>query len=149
MDGAGALTGDWCMGNGGITIALSDGTVSSSDWKCTVVMEGPLETSCQDECIDLDSMSPSECTTQYNDYADCWSESFCPEATMRWSSATEYTTDEVGYGISPNSPALDYPNVCSGLDATSTEQIYIDEGCVPSEKDWGDAVPIWTDDLGM
>eukprot|EP00486_Rosalina_sp_Unknown_P000399 CAMPEP_0201564796 /NCGR_PEP_ID=MMETSP0190_2-20130828/3378_1 /ASSEMBLY_ACC=CAM_ASM_000263 /TAXON_ID=37353 /ORGANISM="Rosalina sp." /LENGTH=281 /DNA_ID=CAMNT_0047981455 /DNA_START=80 /DNA_END=925 /DNA_ORIENTATION=+ len=149
MDGTGITwTGDWCMGDGGILMHLSDGTVTSSDWKCTVVMEGPLETACQDECIDLDVMSPSQCTVQYNEYPSCWNETICSSEDS-WLSATEYTIDDVGMGRTPDSSSFDYPNVCSGLDATSTEEIYQNEGCDPRDKDWGDAVPIWTSDLDL
>ena len=101
------------MGDGGIIIQLSDGTVTSSDWRCKVVMEGPLESECQTEC----AATPSQCTVQNNLYPSCWNETSCPDATY-WSSAKEYTTDDIDWSL-------------------------------PSDMDWGDAVPIWTSDLGM
>ena len=132
-------------------MVLSDGTVTSSDWKCSVVMEGPNEAACQNECLD-NSLSPSMCTVTYNSYPECWKTLSCTEADA-WSPATEYTQDQIGWGRSPDKDpetfGYTYPAVCSGLEATSTEQIYQTEGCVPADKDWGSSVPIWTGDLGL
>ena len=133
---------------------LSDGTVTSSDWRCTVVHEGPNESICQGgECI-AQNMRPSECTASTNSYPECWYETECPAADS-WTSATEYSQDTMGWGRSPNSDpekfGYTYPEVCSGLTATSTSDIYETEGCVPKDKFETDSTstPIWTSDLGM
>ena len=131
---------------------------------CYVVMEGPINTACQvaDEspaCIP-NNESPSQCSVQYNQPPSCWNETICSSATITngWVNATEYTTSDIGWGRSPNTDpekyGYTYPAVCSGLNATSTTQIYQTQGCVPADIDTlsgaqGSAVPMWTDDLGM
>jgi len=146
--------GGWCVGDGGIRIALSDGTVSGSNWMCYVVMEGPLETACQGECLSMDT-DPNSCTVQYNSYPSCWNATTCSSATTAngWVYATEYTVDDIGYGRPPNSNpetyGYTYPAVCSGLDATTTTVEYQTEGCIPADKNWGSSVPMWTSDLNL
>ena len=132
-------------------MSLSDGTDTSSNWKCMVVMEGPLESSCQTECI-ANNMSPTDCTVTYNQYPDCWSATECAAADS-WSAATEYTQDDIGWGRAPSKDPETFgytnPEVCSGLDATSTIPIYETEGCDPAGKDWGSSIPIWAGDLSL
>ena len=132
-------------------MSLSDGTKTSSDWKCMVIMEGPNESSCRNDCIPND-VSPTTCTVTYNEYPDCWSATECAAADS-WSAAKEYTQDQIRWGRAPSKDPQIYgytnPEVCSGLDATSTIPIYQNEGCDPAEKDWGSSVPIWTNDLGL
>ena len=73
---------------------------------CYVVMEGPTTTACRvaDEspaCI-ANSEKPSQCSVQYNQYPSCWNETICSSVTIAngWVNATEYTTDDIGWGRS-------------------------------------------------
>eukprot|EP00485_Elphidium_margaritaceum_P009898 CAMPEP_0202686662 /NCGR_PEP_ID=MMETSP1385-20130828/2412_1 /ASSEMBLY_ACC=CAM_ASM_000861 /TAXON_ID=933848 /ORGANISM="Elphidium margaritaceum" /LENGTH=304 /DNA_ID=CAMNT_0049341283 /DNA_START=23 /DNA_END=937 /DNA_ORIENTATION=- len=133
----------WCLGDGGIIMALSDGTVTSSSWKCAVLMEGPDNTECSSitECLDQ-SLSPSVCTVTYNDIPSCWNATECAEADS-WSAPTEYTQSDIGWGRPPDAEGYGYvyPDICG------SNPIYESEGCKPADKDWGAASFIWTSDL--
>eukprot|EP01084_Bolivina_argentea_P133122 234922_1 len=138
--------GGTCLGDGGIRIKLSDGTISNSNWKCFIVMEGPYETStCSytNECTN----NPDTCTVQYNDYPSCWNQTTCVAATS-WQAATTYDNID-GCGV----PTEDYE--CCGLQDTYTQTdkdncaaIY-PSGCGPCQLDWGDASYMWTGDLNL
>ena len=130
---------DTCLGDGGIRISLSDGTVSNSSWKCYIYMEGPTN---PNECglFDKDCTENGKtCTVQYNTLPECWNMTTCDTSTTGWVSATEYTEDRVGWGSPPNpsdcgDPAV-YPN-----------------GCKPQDVNWleyGASSFIWTGDLGI
>mmetsp|Transcript_21081 Transcript_21081/g.33685 ORF Transcript_21081/g.33685 Transcript_21081/m.33685 type:complete len:296 (+) Transcript_21081:58-945(+) len=133
----------WCLGDGGIYIALSDGTVTSSDWKCTVLMEGPTNSACTSitECLDK-ALQPSICSVTWNSVPSCWNQTICAEADS-WSAATEYDGTTVGWGRPPDAEGYGYtyPDICG------SNTIYTTEGCKPADKDWGAAKPIWTSDL--
>ena len=129
---------DTCLGDGGIRISLSDGTVSNSDWKCYIYMEGPTN---PNECglFDKDCTENGKaCTVQYNTLPECWNKTTCDTSTTGWVSATEYTEDRVGWGSPPN------PSDC-GDTATYPN------GCKPQDVNWseyGESSFIWTSDLG-
>jgi len=141
----------WCVGDGGIRMKLSDGTVTSSEWKCMVVHEGPVEETCKGECLAM-NLNPSICTTTTNEYPSCWNEAECSAADS-WTSATEISQDTMGWGRSPSSDIekfdYTYPAVCSGLSATSTTEFYQENGCIPADqfRDDTTSTPIWTSDL--
>jgi hypothetical protein len=133
----------WCLGDGGIILSLSDGTVSGSDWKCTVLMEGPDNTECASitECLD-NALDPSICTVTYNSVPTCWNETSCAEADS-WSAANTYDPSAIGWGRPPDADGYGYvyPDICG------SNPIYTTEGCKPADKDWGQAQFIWTSDL--
>eukprot|EP00483_Globobulimina_turgida_P000677 UN00677 len=138
--------GGTCLGDGGIRIKLSDGTISSTDWKCFIVMEGPYvinDCSYSNECTN----DPDACTVTYNDYPSCWNQTTCVAADS-WSSATTYDNVD-GWGVPTENEQ------CCGVQTTYT-QAEIDAcaaiyptGCNPGQFDWGAAEFMWTGDLNL
>ena len=130
---------DTCLGDGGLRISLSDGTVSNSSWKCYVYMEGPIN---RNECglYDRDCTNyGKECIVQYNELPECWNKKICDISDDKWITATEYTDKRVGWGKPPKDTdcgdASVYPN-----------------GCDPRDVNWleyGESKFIWTNDLSM
>eukprot|EP01084_Bolivina_argentea_P026574 49417_1 len=78
-----------CLGDGGIRISLSDGTVSNTDWKCFIAMQGPInpiECGINNDC----TTKGSQCIVQYNETPICWNQTICDMSNLDWMNATEY-----------------------------------------------------------
>jgi hypothetical protein len=84
------------LGDGALLAEFSDGTVTSANWKAYVATFGPTDASVSSGCS---SSNLSPCAVQDNGIPDNWyTESF---DDSEWSAATEYTTNEAGWGMSP------------------------------------------------
>eukprot|EP01083_Nonionella_stella_P089189 248822_1 len=127
---------DTCLGDGGIRISLSDGTVSNANWKCFVEMEGPINP-IQCGLNDGDcTPTGTQCRVQYNTVPSCWNETICDTTSDQWQIASEYADELIGFGKLKNGQIMD----CG-------EDI---ECSLAREVDWfeyGLSTFIWTSDL--
>jgi len=126
-----------CVGDGGLRLVLSDGTVSGKGWKKFTFFFGPtnLET-----CLPGVDINDGErnCNSENGMNLDnpCTCESFpIPEGwylpvfdDSAWEAVTLYTDEEVGWGRAPG------PD--SGL-------------LNPRDVDWQDSVFMWASDLDL
>jgi len=126
-----------CVGDGGLRLVLSDGTVSGSFWKRFTFFYGPINL---EEClpgVDLnDGMRNCDNENGMNLEAPC----VCQSSTIpegwylpgfddsEWEQVTLYTDEEVGWGRAPD------PD--SGL-------------LNPRDVDWQDSVFMWASDLDL
>eukprot|EP01098_Paradermamoeba_levis_P003949 TRINITY_DN1736_c0_g1_i1.p1 TRINITY_DN1736_c0_g1~~TRINITY_DN1736_c0_g1_i1.p1 ORF type:complete len:865 (-),score=267.51 TRINITY_DN1736_c0_g1_i1:60-2654(-) len=90
------------LGDGGFRAIFSDGTISSSDWKCQVINYGPDPYRCCDNWNQTKACSgKGQCCCQTTNlaYDDNWYTSGYNFSS--WAKAKEYTTDELGWGTPP------------------------------------------------
>ena len=89
--------GNQQMGDGGFIAQITNtGTseiiaVSNSDWKCSVIHEAPLDTSCANESNPVAGVAPCEFTS--SDEPSNWKSSDYDDSA--WSNATEHTVADV------------------------------------------------------
>lgn len=79
------------LGDGSLRILLSDGTVSSTDWKCMTTSYGPTQESIDAGCS---STNLDACELSYTDVPDGWTLSTFDDSD--WDYATLYTEQEAG-----------------------------------------------------
>ena len=95
---------------------FSDGTVTNGEWKCKTIMYGPID---PEDCIpnynESYHFTPPECKSNtnedekgrlcrvnYYDYTTEWIDTDFDDRGGGWNRATNFTDDEVGYGVSPD-----------------------------------------------
>ena len=85
------------MGDGGFIAQITDTesgeiiAVTNSDWKCDVIHEAPLDTSCENEANPVAGVAP--CTFTSEDEPSDWKDTNYNDTA--WSSASEYTEAQV------------------------------------------------------
>eukprot|EP00595_Chromulina_sp_UTEXLB2642_P003136 CAMPEP_0196765042 /NCGR_PEP_ID=MMETSP1095-20130614/7443_1 /TAXON_ID=96789 ORGANISM="Chromulina nebulosa, Strain UTEXLB2642" /NCGR_SAMPLE_ID=MMETSP1095 /ASSEMBLY_ACC=CAM_ASM_000446 /LENGTH=218 /DNA_ID=CAMNT_0042122259 /DNA_START=32 /DNA_END=685 /DNA_ORIENTATION=+ len=85
------------LGDGALRIKLSDGTVSSTAWKCTTISYGPTAASIAAGCS-ANNLTP--CQLSITDAPDGWTLSSFDDS--KWESASVFTEAEAGWGRSPS-----------------------------------------------
>lgn len=134
------------LGDGALRMVFSDGTISSSDWKCFTTSFGPTEDSIKAGCTEKNiqvckvQITPEPANWMLKDFDD-----------SKWSKATLYTEQQAGWGMAPK-----YANgKCGTLtdpltrnnkspDAIVTEA---NECLDPRQQSWGNSQFIWQADL--
>jgi hypothetical protein len=136
------------LGDGGVRIYLSDGTVSSASWKCFTTSYGPTAASVNAGCS-ASNLTP--CAIQNTTVASDWTSVGFDDSA--WPYATTYTVAAVGWGRTPS-----YSNgVCSTLTdpytgsnkSPSYQTTTADECLDPSTQSWGSSSFIWGSDLNL
>lgn len=134
------------IGGGGLKVMLSDGTVSSSQWKCYVISTGPTTESQNDGC-DKDNFS--KCKVDTFPEPSGWTSVGFDDST--WDNAVEFTDDYTGWG---RTPTYSSGQCCCMTDPVTGEYkdpdelpLGEDECLAPKFLDWGEATFIWTSDL--
>jgi len=88
------------LGSGGFIAKFSDGTTTSSDWKCQVVNSGPNPESC---CYDwqggLECKGNGTCVTTSVPYDSNWFTTGYDFSS--WPNAVEYSDHQTGWGVPP------------------------------------------------
>jgi hypothetical protein len=133
------------LGTGGLRVLISDGTASSSEWKCFTTAYGPNE-GAPDGCS---SSNFDGCTVTNTTEPDDWQSIWFDDSD--WSYATEYTEDDIQW---PRVPTYSYGACHTLTDPWNGEEkdpsyIKIDESdCLdPSIQNWGNVSFIWKEDL--
>lgn len=134
------------LGDGGIIISLSDGTVSSGAWKCMTVRYGPTEAS------DATGCGPSNleaCEVEETAIPTDWATPGFDDSA--WYGAVEYTAEAVGWGRRPSYVGGE---CCTLTDPYTREDadpscLTMEEGqCLePEGLSWANASFIWGPDL--
>ena len=85
------------LGDGALLAEFSDGTTTTSAWKSYVVTFGPTDASISSGCS---SSNLSPCAVQDNGVPSNWYATDFDDST--WTSATEYTASQAGWGRRPS-----------------------------------------------
>lgn len=134
------------LGDGALRILMSDGTVTSSAWKCFTTNFGPTDESNAAGCS---ATNLAACKLKSTPEPDNWKELSFNDAS--WSSAKEYTEAEAGWGMAPR-----FENgLCGDLTDGLTRQpknpnkitTLQDECLSPKDLNWGSSKFIWQGDL--
>lgn len=122
-----------CVGDGGIIVRISDGTVTSANWKCKVINYGPtnLETCYSPstpKCLPTGDTPLGVCNLTITSEPTNWYGTTFDDSS--WTAATEYTETEIGWGKAPTPGDANYG------------------GCIdPRDLSFGSASFIWGDNL--
>ena len=136
------------IGGGGLRALFSDGTYTSSSWRCFTTSFGPTDESVSTGCT---STTLSLCGVQNTTEPDGWTQLGFDDSA--WASATEYTEKETGWGRTPTWDAA--TGRCSTMTdpVTSADKdpsylILPESQCLdPSTQDWGQSSFIWQQSL--
>lgn len=136
------------IGGGGLRALLSDGTYTSSVWRCFTTSYGPTDESVAAGCS---AANLSLCAVQNSTEPAGWTEMGFDDSA--WAAATEFSEEEAGWGRTPSWDAA------SGQCATMTDPVtsankepsYLvlpESQCLdPSTQDWGLSSFIWQPSL--
>jgi hypothetical protein len=134
------------LGDGALRINFSDGTISNTNWKCMTTSFGPTDASNSAGCS---STNLSACKIQLTDEPANWYSSTFDDS--KWQSATTYTDQEAGWGMTPS-----YSNgqcgrltdpLTRGDKNPNTKTTTEDECQDPKKQSWGKSQFIWQPDL--
>ena len=132
------------LGSGDLRVLLSDGVVSSSEWKCMTTSYGTIGDGCSNSNFDA-------CQIQNTTEPDGWK--YLGYDDSKWSNAVEYSDDEADWGLAPSYDSA--TRQCStrtspvtGKDWNPSYLLLDEDDCLdPQEQDWGSSVFIWQGDL--
>ena len=132
------------LGSGDLRVLLSDGIVSSSEWKCFTTSYGPTGDDCSNTNFDA-------CRIQNTTEPDGWK--YLGYDDSKWNNAVEYSDDEADWGLTPSYDSA--TRQCStrtspvtGKDWNPPYLLLDEDECLdPREQDWGSSVFIWQGDL--
>ena len=136
------------IGGGGLKVKFSDGTVSSSAWKCYVTATGPTIESQNQGCS---TSNYDLCEVLTYDEPEGWTGVGFDDS--QWLNAVEYTDAYTGWGRTPTYDSQTGQCCCmtdpvTGLDKSPNYlSLDADECIAPKFMDWGTASFIWTSDL--
>jgi hypothetical protein len=134
------------IGDGGLRIAMTDGTVSSTEWKCFVTSYGPTDESNAAGCS---ATNLSVCKLRTAAEPDGWK--LLNFDDSKWVNANVYTDADVGWGMTPK-----YANgMCGTLTSPYDRQnknpnsisTVADDCLDPKVQSWGTSKFMWTSDL--
>jgi hypothetical protein len=136
------------LGDGALRIIFSDGTVSSSKWKCFTTYFGPTDDSYAAGC---NATNLDKCACLNTTEPTGWKLAGFDDSG--WAYASNYTEGEAGWGMTPSY------TVATGLCGKQTDPLtrgvrnpeYVatlaDECIDPKIQTWGTSVFIWGSDL--
>ena len=136
------------VGGGGLKVKFSDGTVSSSTWKCYVTSTGPTTESQTNGCSDSNY---DACEVLSYDEPEGWTDVGYDDS--HWLNAVEYTDAYTGWGRTPTYESQTGQCCCMTDPVTGEDKnpnylsLNPDECIAPKFMDWGSASFIWTSDL--
>lgn len=148
-DGSGyeyTLTTSPQIGSGALRVLLSDGTVSSSLWKCYSTNFAPTDASNAAGCS---KTNLKVCNSTVLPEPTGWTlKSFDDSA---WKSATVYTEAQAGWGAAPTYQNGQCGNVVDPLTRIDKSPNYItstaDECVSPRDQSWSSSSFIWGSDI--
>lgn len=136
------------LGSGALRVLLSDGVVSSSEWKCFTMSYGPTDASIENGCSNSHF---SACRVQNYTEPDGWK--YLGFNDKSWKSAVEYSDDDAGWGLTPlydstTGQCSTRTDPISGKDWNPPYLLLDEDDCLdPKAQDWGSSVFIWQGDL--
>ena len=136
------------IGGGGLKVKFSDGTVSSSSWKCYVTSSGPTTESQSKGCSESNY---DACEVSTFDEPEGWTDVGFDDS--HWMNAVEYTDAYTGWGRTPTYDSQTGHCCCmtdpvTGDDKNPNYLSLVADDCVaPKFEDWGSASFIWSSDL--
>jgi tyrosinase len=112
-------TASAALGDGSLMAEFSDGTVTNKDWRVFVASHGPTDASISNGCS---SSNLDACAVSIRAEPSLWQTNAA--AGDGWSSATEYTAAEAGWGMTPE---WDFDAQCCGSNTSPVDRATI--GC--------------------
>lgn len=130
------------LGDGGLRVLLSDGTVSNSSWKCFTTNYGPTSASIAAGCSSTNltpcalklTAAPTNWTIPSFNDASWTSAGMFSEAVVGWGSAPTYANGKCGMLTDPYTRADMVPSTVTTL---------ADECLSPAAQSWGASSFIW------
>lgn len=110
------------LGDGALVAAFSDGTRTSTEWKSYVVTYGPTEESETNGCS---ANNLDVCVVENYGMPDGWFGKGFDFSS--WTTVTEYTSDEAGWGRTPT--WLEGVGCCLSISPLTGENLVTNNGC--------------------
>lgn len=130
------------IGDGGLKMLFSDGTVSSTSWKCMTTSYGPTDASIKAGCS-AQNLTPCQVSTTAE--PDNWTQLSFDDS--KWATASTFTDQQAGWGVTPtyqngNCMTLTDPYTAQPK-SPSFQATTADECIQPAVQNWGTAKFMW------
>ena len=131
------------IGDGGLKMLFSDGTVSGAAWKCMTTSYGPTEASIKAGCS---SKNLDACVVTYTAEPDGWTQLSYDDS--KWAYASVFTDQVMGWGVPPTYTSKGYCTTLTdgytGLDKNPNYLATTADECIkPATQSWGKATFMW------
>ncbi len=132
------------LGDGALRIIMSDGTISTKEWKCYTTNYGPTDESISAGCS---STNLKACSLKITEEPNNWKEMNFDDS--KWNNASEFTDSEAGWGMTPSYVDGKCGKRTSPLDRSEMNSVSTtsDECLDPYKISWGNSKFIWQKNL--